>query len=44
MTLEKYCEWAKEQGIVLMFIQHGKPNQNAFVERFNRSYRDSLIL
>jgi putative transposase len=36
-------KWAKEQGIVLMFIQPGKPNQNAFVERFNRSFRDEVL-
>ena len=33
-------EWAEEMGIELLFIQPGKPNQNAFVERFNRSFRD----
>ena len=43
MTSEKFIEWAKEQGIVLMFIQPGKPNQNAFVERFNRSFRDEVL-
>ena len=43
MTSEKFIEWAKEQGIVLMFIQPGKPNQNAFVERFNRSFRDDIF-
>ena len=28
---------------MLMFIQAGKPNHNAFVERFNRSFRDELL-
>ena len=31
MTSEKFNEWAKEQVIVLMFIQPGKPNQNALL-------------
>ncbi len=43
MTSETFMEWAKEKGIALLFIQLGKPNQNAFVERFNRSFRDELL-
>ncbi len=42
MASEKFIEWAKKKGIVLMFIQPGKPNQNAFVERFNRSFREEV--
>ena len=26
-----------------MFIQPDKPNQNAFVERFDRSFRDEVL-
>jgi len=31
------------RSIALLFIQPGKPNQNAFVERFNRSFRDEVL-
>jgi len=31
--------WAKKHSITLQFIQPGKPQQNAYVERFNRTVR-----
>jgi putative transposase len=31
--------WAREQGIYLQYTQPGKPQQNAYVERFNRTVR-----
>lgn len=27
----------------LMFVQPRKPNQNAFVERFNRRFREEVL-
>lgn len=33
------AEWAKDKDIELMFIQPGNPQQNAYVERFNRTVR-----
>lgn len=31
--------WAKKRGIALAYIQPGKPQQNAYVERYNRTVR-----
>ena len=28
---------------MLDYIESGKPNQNAFIERFNRSYRSEVL-
>lgn len=35
--------WAASKNIELKFIQKGKPHQNGFVERFNRSYREEVL-
>ena len=43
LTAESFTEWAKEQGIELRFIQPGKPNQNGFIERFNKSFREEVL-
>ncbi len=42
MTSAKFISWAEQQGIELRYIQPGKPNQNAFIERFNRSVRQEV--
>lgn len=36
-------EWAQHKGIALLFIQPGNPQQNAYVERFNRTMRYELL-
>ncbi len=33
------ADWAKDQKIELLFIQPGNPQQNAYVERYNRTVR-----
>lgn len=43
LTAEAFVEWAEQLGVKLLFIQPGKPNQNAFVERFNRSFRQEVL-
>jgi putative transposase len=37
------AEWAENHGIQLEFIKPGKPTQNSYVERFNRTYRDEIL-
>ena len=39
LTADAFVEWCDERRIALHYIQPGKPDQNAFIERFNRSYR-----
>ena len=35
--------WAESAGMSIQYIQPGEPNQNAYIERFNRTYREEVL-
>ncbi len=41
-ALEQWCK-DERRNIELHFIQKGKPSQNGYIERFNRSYREEVL-
>ncbi len=38
-----FTNWCESKGIALKFIQLGKPQQNAFIDRFNRTYNHEVL-
>jgi putative transposase len=38
-----FSKWAKKHRITINHIQPGKPAQNGFIERFNRTYREDVL-
>lgn len=36
----EFTNWAKGHGMLIQYIQPGKPNQNTFIKCLNRTYRD----
>ena len=43
LTAEAFVDWCRQKAIELRYIQPGKPDQNAYIERFNRSYREEVL-
>jgi putative transposase len=43
LTAEAFIEWCAAQRIAIGYIQPGKPDQNAFIERFNRTFREGVL-
>lgn len=39
----KLADWAKRNNVSIDFSEPGKPAQNAYIERFNRTYREDVF-
>jgi putative transposase len=42
-TAQPVVDWCEAHGVALHYIQPGKPDQNAYIERFNRRYRTEVL-
>ena len=42
-TAQPPVDWCAEHGVAMHYIRPGKPDQNAYIERFNRSYRTEIL-
>ena len=43
LCAQAFVDWCRDHGVALRYIQPGKPNQNAYIERFNRTYRNEVL-
>ena len=42
-TSKCFKDWAHDRGILIHYIQPGKPAQNGLIERFNRTFREDIL-
>ncbi|WP_255430495.1 integrase core domain-containing protein [Pseudoxanthomonas sp. PXM01] len=40
---EPFTQWTKADGVAIQYLHPGKPNQNAYIERFNRTFREEVL-
>lgn len=40
---KEFTEWCASNEITIQYIQPGKPMQNGYIERFNRTYRQDIL-
>lgn len=38
-----FTQWCEAHNLKICYIEPGKPNQNAYIEQFNRSYRTKVL-
>jgi len=43
LTAQAFTDWCRGRRIAVHHIQQGKPTQDAFIERFNRTYREEVL-
>jgi putative transposase len=43
LLAQTFIEWRDASRITIQYIQPGKPDQNAYIEHFNRSYRTEVL-
>ena len=42
-TGRAFTNWCSERSIIIKYIQPGRPMQNAYIERLNRTYREDVL-